>query len=1254
MKILILKAFFICASYFPLICLAQAVNFSVDHSEGCVPLTVKFTDTSTAQNITSLQWSFGNGNSSVLESPSATYTAPGSYKVVLTAKSGTSTVGTKELTITVHDKPQFDFSFSSNGGCSPLSVSFTPQDNNSLASYDWVFGDGSTSDTKNPTHVYSTAGSYSVALVGTSEFGCSSTVSKSSIIEVHEINATVSAADTILCQVPSSVGFTASASGTGSQFDYVWDFGDGGTGNGTSPVHTFQTSGVHTVAMTATDEKGCSVTKHIKIHAGNPDGIDFNISAPESCTREEVAFIAFSAREVLSMHWDFGNGETSEDLVAATTYNEGGTYQVVLTAQLAGLSCESKLIKKVKVSTNPTSDFSHTLRCGMGVAFENLSTGGSSWQWSFGDGTFSTEKVPTHVYPAPGTYLVGLTSKNADGCEVLQSRQVQVSQQIETAIFPSEPQACDGPSLAGCAPFHIAFSSETVAGEPYTLLWDFGDNSGATEANPVHIYENPGTYTVVLKATTDSGCTFAKEATVVVSSTVPKAAFSENKTEVCVNEEIKFTNNSEEADSFCWDFGDGNTATDASPSHKYSQPGLYTVTLLAKNAGCTDLVTKTELVTVKGPFVDFEVLTTCDNPYVVEFQNLSVDYDSLRWDFGDGQQSSIDSPVNEYATKGKYSVSLTASNATTGCEVVATKIIDIYHPVANFKAADTVSCKGAGIQFNDLSEDADEWFWTFGDGSVSLVKDPVKSYSNSGLFTVALTVTAPNGCSSTLQNTDMIKVLDIAGSFQFTTKNLCDTLVVNFKDLSAGFPGIQQWQWDFGDGATSAEQHPVHHYTQEGTYNVNLKLFNEEGSCAVTKKNLLSFKKPHAVFSTDADVYCLNQPLKIQNNSTNATKYLWEFGNGKGSVISSPSPIFSSPGSYTIVLTAEDADGCKSETPATKLIEVVQPQAKFTAVNTFTECPPLITTFVNESESNIVSYNWDFGDGQTSTQAQPIVTYEVPGTYTVTLHIVDKNGCTSTLAQSDVIYVGGPYGFLDFHAIESCLFEEVLFEAQSENTAIYRWDFGDGNVIETDIGTVEHAYREPGSYFVGLVFINAVGCEVPYRDNPNVVIHPLPVADFTVSQPFPFTEELLEVHLDSVKEDLSYLWFYEGQTAEGSNVTLEFAEAGEQEITVIFEDAIGCRDTVRHQLYVQQAILDLPNAFSPNSDPFNDLLVLPGVEKGRWTLQLFSRTGQKVLERTNYANNWDGSSLPAGVYYYRLSNELRPEKVLKGYLHLLK
>jgi len=240
-------------------------------------------------------------------------------------------------------------------------------------------------------------------------------------------------------------------------------------------------------------------------------------------------------------------------------------------------------------------------------------------------------------------------------------------------------------------------------------------------------------------------------------------------------------------------------------------------------------------------------------PLTVDFTDLSTGtgIDGWDWTFGDGGTSTAQNPSYQYNNPGTYTVTLTASSSSQGCNDVATKTGYITvngGPVADFVGSPTSGVEPLTVNFTDLSTDATSWSWDFGDGiGTSTAQNPTYEYANQGTYTV--TLTAMNACGSDQEiKTDYITVdpcTPPVADFVGTPTTGCATLTVNFTDHSANNP--TSWSWDFGDGGTSTAQNPTHDYTTAGDYTVTLTATNSCGSDVAQKVNYIHVDPPCGV-----------------------------------------------------------------------------------------------------------------------------------------------------------------------------------------------------------------------------------------------------------------------------------------------------------------------------------------------------------------------------------------------------------------------
>jgi len=329
----------------------------------------------------------------------------------------------------------------------------------------------------------------------------------------------------------------------------------------------------------------------------------------------------------------------------------------------------------------------------------------------------------------------------------------------------------------------------------------------------------------------------------------PVSNFTSNVTTGSVPLTVKFTDKSTGTPlSWTWSFGDGTTLSKQNPTHTYSKAGKYTVKLTATNEGGSSTATKTNYITVIAkPVAAFSAKPTSGKaPLTVTFIDKSTgSQTSWKWNFGDGNTSTKQSPTYTYSKAGKYTVSLTVKNAagsntTTKTNYITVKLANV-KPVAEFSATPTSGKAPLTVAFTDTSTGTPtKWKWTFGDGNTSTKQNPTYKYSKAGKYTVTLTVTNAAG-SNTVTKTNYITVVaKPVAAFSASPTSGKVPLTVKFTDKSTGYPA--SWKWNFGDGSTSTVQNPTHKYAKAGKYTVSLTVKNVTGSNTKTISNYVTVK----------------------------------------------------------------------------------------------------------------------------------------------------------------------------------------------------------------------------------------------------------------------------------------------------------------------------------------------------------------------------------------------------------------------------
>jgi PKD repeat protein len=492
----------------------------------------------------------------------------------------------------------------------------------------------------------------------------------------------------------------------------------------------------------------------------------------------------------------------------------------------------------------------------------------------------------------------------------------------------------------------VLFANDGAPAVSY--LWDFGDGTTSTEANPTHTYAASGFYPVSLVIETETGC-------IAEGFNFIDDGSWNNDCDVWINIElddslgVQFSADLFSFDStnvivsYSWDFGDGTTSTDPNPYHIYAQDGLYVVTLTVETSnGCTSVNEILIEVGNNNPWNDCEVWIeyTQDDSLTFTFDAFLFALDSTstiltyEWDFGDGSTSNEANPTHTYDEGGFYVVILTVT--TDGDCESASGITFVVTDAPPFPDCDVfidyIQTGNTSFDFSASTFSANggptgvlSYSWDFGDGTTSTDPNPSHTYADEDVYTVQLTVMTEDSCEA--HACIVVIAIDCpidtfwydCQAMFFNDYSWADPLTVAFTDISFG--AAIAWSWDFGDGNTSNEQNPTHTYAEEGIYEVTLAIETLDGcESEVTFEIWVGDNFPW-IPSFDCQALFIPLPDSIGGNGIQfidisfangpISSWTWDFGDGNSSTEQNPYHVYSQAGIYTVSLTIE-ADSCSS------------------------------------------------------------------------------------------------------------------------------------------------------------------------------------------------------------------------------------------------------------------------------------------------------------------------------------------------------
>lgn len=1167
------------------------VNFSViSLCEGDTAYFTDLTQTSGGENILSWHWDFGDGATSNLQHPKHFYTATGNYTITLTVTT-THCGGTYSITLPVEPAPTASIGQSVISGCTPLSVSFTNASTDATT-YHWQFGDGSTSNEFEPTHVFNNPtnhdSTYTILFTATSALGCSQT---------DQLNVTVHpkaiASFTDNTAIPGCSPFTATFQNTSQNASsFLWNFGDGSTSILASPSHQYINNTpflqTYTVTLIAYNINGCNDTISKTVVIYPIANFNFTLSNTVGCSPLTLTMPFVPG--VQSFNWNFGDGAGSSLPIPTHSFQNSTSNPVNYTVTLIGTSafgCIDTSTAVVTVNPSPLAQFDTDVISGcspLSVSINDLSIASNgTYTWNYGDGITSSiagshNYVFTNSTNSPITRTIILNIQRPDGCSSTFSKQIQ--------IFPGVTASFTDPGEY-CSPANISFSNTSVNADNYN--WDFGNGIQSVMTNPsmnfTNISDTVMTLQIQLTASSAYGCSASVTHDLVVNPT-PVADFITDLVAGCSPLEIQITNNSLYADTYNWNFTDGYSSdtTATTFTHTYinntSNPLVRQIILTATtNEGCTS--TQSKNITVYPPLIaNFVSPGSHCSPANISFVNTSVNATSYEWNFGNGQISTLANPSLSFSNTSDTTLVLPITLMVTsnwGCNDIHTDSLVIFpRAIADFTTGIASGCSPLEVTMINNSLHADQLMWDYGDGSNSATSDTLHTHifvnNNNTVqnFQIVLTATNDEGCSSQISKTVQVYPQPQAN---FADPGAhCSPVNVLFANQSTN---ASQHQWDFGDGVQSALVNPSHYYTNNSDSTVitpvSLIVTSSFGCTDTTTKFVTVFHQPVAQFTLSESGACAPGPVTITNSSQNADSYFWTYGDGSTSQIADVVHVhtFSSPlngsQSYNLILVATTDEGC-SNTSNGQFILYPSVNAQFTSDTI--GCAPININFINQS-IGAVSYNWNFGDGEFSSLQNPSHIFTAGNVddehYQVQMIAVNSFGCSDTLFKT-IHAMHRPIAVALLDSVFGCFPTNVNFRNESVGATSYQWVYGTGETSDTS--AVEHiySYYNQGSQLVNYnIILNAYtdyGCS--HSDYLNISVAPEINADFVS-----LTQGCspLTVNFDNVSDGgITYQWnFGDGDMSDQYEPQHTFFNWSTNDttyqISLVIFDQYGCSDT---------------------------------------------------------------------------------------------
>lgn len=1142
-------------------------SFTIARQEGCAPFSVDFTNTS--GGAVSYYWIFGNGNFSSLKDPQNVFVEPGTYTVKLIAVAADGSRDTAEYQNFIKAMPGPVASFTLNDlkGCVGSTLFRFSNTSSGAVSYFWDFGDGTSSLDENPEKIYETTGPRAIKLKATNVGGCQTVYKLPSDIQIFPIPKAGFSSDILqTCNPSQAFNFSPE---NAQEKSYLWEFGDGSVSTEPKPSKIFPSPGIFSVKLIVENAGGCrdSLSKESYVEIFKPLSPKIIASDSGGCI-PFMPKISTDIEDASKYNWDFGNGQKSNTKIFSPLYKEVGKYAIRLTIT-SGNGCSYSTLANsiIEVFPDPQPAFSIENIRGcvpLITTFKNTSAGAAEYLWDFGDKTESADVAPIKTYLKAGKYNVRLKAISEKGCAS--------TFQFNSSIDAISPQASFTESASsGCPPFKVQLTNNSTGADSYK--WIFGDGTSSSEVNPTKTFDSVGVYDVILIAGNSEGCNDTLRKKALISVNYEQATYTPPEpVKGCAPFTASFKNNDPNAIDFLWDFGDGKTSAEKNPTHTYEKPGVYKVSLLVNQGGvCKKSYPVFQEIIVEGGAPLFEVNIDPCPPHAVSFRDTTTGAVSWEWDFGDGTKSTEQNPSHLYENTNIYHVTL-KTTTSGGCEnkYIAFNAVNFARIMASFKTVAQPGPFPKAVKFINTTPNARSWNWDFGDGSKSNEENPIHVYQTEGDFKVTLTVNG-DSCEKKGEGsafTDEQKATTQSPEDSITGGSFRPETYIREEPLSGCAPVKITFfkqdtthnvvMWSFGDGETSELPLPQHIYKAPGIYSVFYVIRTASGLDTILYPHSISIGGRPPEFGLVQEDFCNHSTVRVSIMDSGYKKISWSFG-GKAPVTGDSAkydfPL--SVSANTILLHVEDTLGCKSSHLKSiytnpPLPEIVYPSAVCNDSVKF-----------NQLIANPAGYNfsWDFGDGNTSTEFEPVHYYKKNGTYIVQVAITDPKGCVFNYTLPQQVKFANPkasYEILD--PLSGCAPLLVRMQYNGDDNAYWEWNNAPGAEGKNMVFKGNTAGKTAINLVVKSNLVQGCSAKVHIPDTIEV-FHAK--ADFGISQQtqcYPLAATFSDLSPDAV----SWNWdFGNGVTSDQKNPVITFLSQPADSFSLKIINSKGCSARIK-------------------------------------------------------------------------------------------
>ncbi len=1253
--------------------------FSGDTS-GCTFDSLRFVNNSTNSN--QFTWNMGNNvtiNTNNLNDLKYAYSNYGTYTIRLIAGTSNGCKDTSYQNIRIKPGALADFSINKKYDCAPATFKIT---NNSLLAnaYKWYSNGNLISQNKDISDILLNNDSSVIRLklVVTSASSCQNDSMEKSFFTALNPIAEILNKDSGCGPLSVSLVNNSQNISTSQWFNSKQTIFSTLKNPNFTFVGSNKQDSLHHIKLKVKNWLGCSDSASTQIKVFAKPSANFDLDKIEGCGPLNINFTNYSLTNnhlnfsSLSHVWSFNNN-TAPTTNLNATFIESSSVDSIHFIKLNVVSvngCKDSIIKSITVFPKPVVAFDiekdaacYELKTNLfnktkaqGSANNNLST--YKWILENGQTANSSDYITdfkSSIYNDT-TYSIKLISTSEFGCIDSLTKNVTVYSKPK-AVFNFNQNS-------GCTPFSFqtinnSFSKNNLG---LTHEWDFAGTKQSFAENDSMTFENSGdnnlTFDINYIATSFHGCKDSLSKMVTVYPK-PKIDFNVSSKKTCSPGVIIANDLSINSYKHYWGYSPSQLNED-NASISFNLAGSYLYDTIYKiyhqvesNYGCLSDITFEEITLLGKPIAAFDVPkdSICHTQDLL-IRNNSLGAVSYNWNFGNGNFSTRVNPPLKYNLNPStmqdqsFKIQLIVNSVASCKDTIEKDVYIVNQPLDKVLLDKSFGCSELEVNFKNPSDRFKTVRWNFGDFSPMSYDDSVTHiynnfYENIPIqYPVILTRNRYN-CNDSLRTTVTVWPLPKA-NFNIYRPDVCDEGLHQFfnatKNLVNSLWSINNSMYYEQENLEAVLKYSI--YNDTG-YLIRLKVINNYGCMDSAEKVITLKPKMNIKYTKDPIIACENGTVTFTNQSTNAVRFFWSFGDGGFSNEKNPRYIYNNYGSYRISLYGYDENGCIDSITNNDYQKIIErPKADFKYLPETPKLPNALVNFIGipftrSSNNSNLKYEWNFGDNSPITSNNFIKDsshlFKESGYFNVTLTISNEN-CPHTISKSIYIDISKPKADFETDTTFGCAPFTVNFKNNSEFTGSYIWYFGDGTTsTEKD---PKHVYKFGGVYDVTLITTGLGGVDKISKFK-HITVFEQPEADFYISKTFLNIPNAVFKAINTTQNIVSSRWTVidslgnDIQSSILRDPSFAINQVGRFDVQLIVSNSNGCVDTSFKSNYIrteQPGYIYVANGFSPNKNNVNDNFKpsLFNVKPDNYIFRVYNRWGEKIFETFDLEGEWDG------------------------------